>query len=419
MIWVRKGIVLLLSLLLLVTLLGTASSTSTNVTLGKPDKVETYLVQSKLYDHFVAYVADQASKDEGGDQTGSVSLNDAVVQAAARSAFPPQLIRQGTNTFIDANYAWLEGKTTIPQFRIDLSAAKETFAQKVGRHVKTYTAGLPVCATAEAAQQQVNIDPLSATCRPQGVDPATVGALVTQRLSTTGDFLSDPVITANAINPKGNKQGRPYYQRFSKLPHVYRVGTKLPYVLGALSVLLALGIVFLALSRRRGLRRVGVILALAGVLLIASKFVSDYALKKAEGQVFNTANVGQLQKSLTDFAHRVQASLVKIDLWFGIAFLILALIIFGVLLAARNKDGKPKGNPDGAVDAQKPPKGQLPLLKARKRLARPFGDSVMPLGAKPGGAPEPPKKPSSAPLMPPDKPQGEPPKRRKPPRLIQ
>lgn len=417
MIWVRKGIVLLLSLFLLVTLLGTASSTSTNVTLGKPDKIETYLAQSKLYDHFVAYVADQASKSEGGDQTGSVSLNDAVVQAAARSSFPPQLIQQGVNTFIDANYAWLEGKTTVPQFRIDLSTAKETFAQKVGRHVKTYTASLPVCATAEAAQQQINVDPLSATCRPQGVDPAAVGAQVTKRLSTTGDFLSDPIITANAINPKGNKQAKPYYQKLSQLPKAYRLGTKLPYVLGALSVLLALGIVFLALSRRRGLRRVGVVLALAGVILIVSKFVSDYALKKAEGQVFNTTNVGQLQKSLTDFAHRVQASLVKIDLWFGAAFLLLALIIFCVLLATRDKTGKPKQNLEGATDEQKP-KGQLPLLKARKRLARPFGDnSIMPLGAKPGGAPEPPKKPSSAPLIPPA-PEGKP-KRRKPPRLIQ
>lgn len=413
MIWVRKGIVLLLSLFLLVTLLGTASSTSTNVTLGKPDKVETYLAESKLYDHFVAYVADQASKDEGGDQTGSVSLNDAVVQAAARSSFPPQLVQQGVNQFIDANYAWLEGKTTIPQFRIDLSAAKETFAQKVGRHVKTYTAGLPVCATAQAAQQQINIDPLSATCRPQGVDPATVGAQVTQRLSTTGDFLSDPVITANAINPKGNKQDRPYYQKLSQLPKAYRLGTKLPYILGALSVLLALGILFIALSKRRGLRRIGVVLALAGIILIISKFASDYALKKAESHVFNTANVGQLQKSLTDFAYRVQASLVKIDLWFGIAFLLLALIIFGVLLATRKKDGKPKPSPDGTAGEQKP-KGQLPLLKARKRLARPFGESIMPLGAKPGGAPEPSKKPPSAPPLPTEKP-----KRRKPPRLIQ
>jgi hypothetical protein len=414
MIWVRKGIVLLLSLFLLVTLLGTALSTSANVTLGKPDKIETYLAKSKLYDHFVAYVADQASKSEGGDQTGSVSLNDAVVQAAARSSFPPQLIQQGVNGFIDANYAWLEGKTTIPQFRIDLSAAKETFAQKVGRHVKTYTASLPVCATAAAAQQQINVDPLSAACRPQGVDPATVGAQVTKRLSTTGDFLSDPVITANAINPKGNKQDQPYYQKLSQLPKAYRLGTKLPYILSALSVLLALGIVFIALSRRRGLRRAGMVLVLAGVILIVSKFVSDYALKKAETQVFNTASVGQLQKSLTDFAHQVQASLVKINLWFGIAFLLLALIIFGVLLATRNKNGKPKLSQDDAADGQKPSKGQLPLLKARKRLARPFGDSIMPLGAKPGGAPEPPKKPSSAPLMPTDKP-----KRRKPPRLIQ
>ncbi len=437
MIWVRKGFVFLLSLLLFITLLGTASSTSTNVTLGKPEKVETYLAQSKLYDHFVAYVADQASKSEGGNQSGSVSLNDAAVQAAARSSFGSKIIQKGVNTFIDANYAWLQGKVSVPKFKIDLSAEKADFAQKVGQHVKTYTAGLPVCTSAQAVQQQLNTDPLAATCRPPGVKPAAVGAQVTQRLSTTSEFLNNPVITPNSVNPKGNEQNKPYYQKLSKLPKLYRLGAKLPYIFGALSVLFALGIIFLALTRRRGIRRLGIVLGLAGIVLVASKFVADIALKKAENQVFNNAGVGQLQESLTDFAHRVESSLVRINLWFGVAFLVLALIIFIVLLTTRDRAGKKKPVTGEPGEDTKPESGSMPLIKARRRLRRPFGDSIMPLGAKPGGEPETPPEPPGGAVEPSEladksaqaqaaqKPAGAPPvphtkpNRRKKPRLIQ
>ncbi len=182
MIWVRKGVVWLLSLLLLAALLGTAFSTSFNRTLGQPEKVKTYLAESRIYDHFVAYVGKQASKSEGDNQSSPISLSDAAVQAAAKTSFPSKLIQKGVNAFIDANYAWLEGKTAKPQFMIDLSKQKETFAQRVGRIVKDYTATLPVCKGAEALKQK-NVDPLAATCRPKNIKPAQAGAQTTKSLA--------------------------------------------------------------------------------------------------------------------------------------------------------------------------------------------------------------------------------------------
>ena len=440
MIWVRKGFAFLLSLLLLVTLLGTALSTSTNVTLSKPKKVEAFLAQSRLYDHFIAYTTDQAKKSQGSnpsDQAGSVSLNDDAVLKAAKQAFPPSLIQQSVNSFIDANYDWLEGKTATPQFKIDLTHAKLTFAQKVGKRVTTFSASLPQCVSAQDVQQQVGVDPLEATCRPPGAEPATLGAAVTKNLSASGDFLSDPVITANSVNPKGNQQSEPYYQKLSQLPKVYRLGTKLPYVFGVLSLLFALGVIFIALTRRRGFRQVGIVLALAGVVLIGSKFVADFTLRRIEHLVFNTANVGQLQQSLTNFLDRVETSLLRTNLWFGIGFLALALIIFIALLTTRNKGPrKPKvpGAP-GDADAESENR-RMPLIKARKRLMRPFGESIMPLGARPGGQPEkpaeapeaasePPKSPdksaeAQASQSPADGGQAAPkPKKRRKPRLIQ
>lgn len=402
MIWVRKGSVFLLSLLLLVTLLGSALSTSTNVTLGKPGKVETFLAQSRLYDHFIAYTTDQAKKSTGkSDQSSSVSLNDAAVLAAAKAAFPPSLIQQSVNQFIDANYAWLEGKTSKPEFTIDLTKAKEDFAQRVGKQVTTYAAGLPQCTSVQEVQQQVGVDPLDATCLPPGVDPTLLGAQVTSDISTSGDFLSNPVITPSSINPKGNEQGKPYYQKLSQLPKAYRLSTKLPYILGALSILFALGIIFISLTRRKGFRRVGAVLALAGIILVASKFIADFTLRRIEHLIFNTANVGQLQQSLTDFLDRVESSLLKTDLWFGIGFLVLALVIFIALIATRNKGprkpkvpGEPANNPASEEEGRR-----MPLIKARGRLLRPFGDSIMPLGTRPGGTTE---KPAETPEEPPE-----------------
>jgi hypothetical protein len=402
---VRKGIIYLLSLLLLATLVGTAVATSTNNTLGKPKKVETYLAESKLYDHFITYTADQAKKTNGdNDQSGSVSLSDAAVQSAAQSAFTPKVIQQGVNTFIDSNYAWLEGKTATPEFKIDLSSQKQTFAQRVGQYVKTYTAGLPVCTTAEAAQQQ-STDPLSATCRPSNLTPEAAGAQVTQRLSTTGDFLSNPVVTPKSINPEGNQQSKPYYQKLSHLPQLYRLGIKLPYIFAILSLLSAFGIIFLSLERRKGVRKVGIILLIAGIGLVALKFIADLAFRKVEHRVFNSASVGQLQQSLTDFAHRVESSMVRTDLWFGIGFLLLAAIIFGILAGTRQKDdnSSPNDTPATPVEATTQPDDKSgPLIFSRKRLKRPTNGGV-PAGPKLGG--EPPAAPA--------------PKPKKPPRLIQ
>ena len=105
----RKGLVYLLSLFLLATLLGTAVTASTNNTLGKPQKVEKALDDSGIYNAFINYTSEQAKKANGDtDQTDSVSLSDAAVKAAAETAFPPTLIQQSVNTFIDSNYAWLE-----------------------------------------------------------------------------------------------------------------------------------------------------------------------------------------------------------------------------------------------------------------------------------------------------------------------
>ncbi len=342
MIWLRKGVVHLLSLILLLSLLGAALSTSANSAFSHPAKIETWLSQSNVYSHFVGYVTDQAQKSTGGNAS-SVALTDVVVQQAANSSFAPQTLQQDVNTFLNSNYSWLESKTSTPSFTIDFTTEKQNFAQTVGKYVTTYLAGLPVCTNAQLAQlaAATNNDPLSLSCRPASLGAQTEGQQITQQLSSSSSFLSNPVITANNINPTHSHQSdQPYYQKLSKAPQLYRAAIHLPLASAVLAILSAVGIFFIAPRRRRGLRRIGEVFLVAGVLLVALKFGADKAFKHFESRIFNSSSVGQLQQSLTDFAHRLESQLVKVDLWFGIAFLIVAIICFGTLFATKQRGPK-------------------------------------------------------------------------------
>lgn len=360
MVW-RKSLVHLFSVILLLSLVGWALAVSANVALA-PANVKSKLSQSKLYDHFIDNAIKGGQKAAGNkdqsNESGATSLSNPNVQQAAKAAFPPQLLQQSVNTFLDSNYAWLQGKTSQPNFVIDLTAAKQNFAQQVGKYAQTHIASLPICTNAELTDipDPANIDPLAASCRPAQVSPETAGAKVTQEILSGNNFLSNPILTPQSINPKdpGAVSQQPYYEKLSKAPQAYRVGQKLPFILSVLALASTLGIILVAPLRRRGVRRVGLMLFTSGIILVIFKFVTDFGFNKLEHKIFNNATVGSLQQSLVDFAHRLQSQIVAVDIYFGTAFLLLALIIFIYLFKTRQTTDKPStpGTPTDITQTQ-------------------------------------------------------------------
>lgn len=379
----RKFGLALVTLILFASLLALAFSTSSNIAFTHKERVESWLNDSNLYGAFVENAIDQAERTAGTDQSGGVSLSDAAVRQAAESAFSAQALQKDVNTFLDSNYAWLEGKTNTPSFNIDLTGAKQNFAEQVGGYVKTYLAGLPVCTPAQLAQlNPQTTDPLTLNCRPDGIDPNAEGTEVTQQIESSTAFLSNPVVTAANINPEGDVQnnGQPYYQRFSNLPTAYQRAKTTPWIAGILVVLSTIGTFFLASRRRNGLKIISAVLAAAGVIMLLTKLVSDQLFKALENHVFNDTTVGQLQKALTNFFHQAESQLVKVDMWFGIAYLVIALLLVAGL-----------------------------LITKQRKIRSPFADEKS-LRRAPSPAPAP--KPS-------DPPKPSAPKRPKPPRLVQ
>lgn len=338
----RKGVVHLLGILFFVSLLGGVWALDINYNFSQPDKLKGWLHDSKVYDNVIKASLTDAQNEQ--DQTGgdsSVSLKDPTIQSVAQQAFTPQLLENSVNTFLDANYAWLQGKTDKPAFNIDLSGAKADFATRVGQTVEQRLAGLPVCTPAEQAQLQIPIDTFTVNCRPGNLDPKTEGNRIRDEINNNPDFLGKPNLTAENVNQQDATQPakEPYYQKLENLPMLYRIGQKLPFILAFVALLLAISIIFLSLTRRKGWRRVGIILAVAGLILIATKFVADGLADALTRKSLDTGVAAQLKQPRDDLVHTIEQQLVKFDLIFGLAFLVLAIIIFVVL--KRTANGRP------------------------------------------------------------------------------
>jgi hypothetical protein len=425
MLWLRRGFVWFLSILLFVSLVGGVASMALNNSVGSPSKLEGWLSNSKIYDSVTTSLLHQAEKSGSTDgSSGSVSLNDPVVQQAATSVFTPSLVQNTANTIINNNYAWLTGKKSVPDFKVDLTSSKQAFAKQVSQAVQTRLGTLPVCSAQQLSQLSIPVDLLSVTCRPATLDIKAEASQVAQEINSNSDFIQNPVITPTSLKQDqssqgstDSSQGQPYYKKASWAPKVYQIGTKLPWILSGLALLSGLGIVFIAPTRRRGARRIGVVLLVSGLVLIILKLVADSMVNKFANISISGTLSSDLKQPISDFMRQLEPHLVQNYMMFGIIFVVAALAVFAVLFRTRDGQGSTKPKRQGRLSRKSNRQDVVadapPTDASNIRLA-PRRDPVASAPELPNlrpGQPRPPSKPL--------RPIGKNPPRTKPPRLIQ
>jgi hypothetical protein len=346
MLWVRKLFVAFVSIIFLVALLGVALSTSAKTSLTSTPKLENWLSNSGLYGELINNASSQAQSALGSTNTQISGLHSALKQAAM-SSFTKQDFNSDLNTFIKSNQSWLEGKTKTPNFSIDLTTTKQTFANNLNQYFQGQLISLPSC-TLSQTKELTNIDPLQLDCLPLGTSVASLVQLVNNEVVASGAFLNNPVITAASLNQNNNNQGEPYYQKLSKAPNLYKQALHVPLVLGIISVICIPIIIFASPRKRRGLRRTAGTLVTAGALLVVIKLTSDAIIKKIDHKFITKSSTGMLQQALLNFAKSVEQAMVKIDLGFAIGYFILALLVLLSLLAIRNRQSKQPKSPKQA-----------------------------------------------------------------------
>jgi hypothetical protein len=320
---IRKSLVGLVSIILCISLLLISLSTGLKLSLSTPNKMESLIDNTNLYGAFINKSVSEADSALGGEQTGTIEseLKTAATTALTRAEFDGYV-----NQLVSANYNWLSGKTKTPLFKINLISNKDKFATQVGTYVQRQLNSLPTCSTAQALQLN-NANVLILTCRPSILSPSFAAEQITDEIKTSSVFLGNPVVTPTSLNANNNNDTRPYYKKLHNASKLYRLGINLPYI-NLLVAIICMGIIwFASQKKKKAIRSIGYIFALAGIVLIVSKISSVSIDRHLDKKLISSHNLGFLHAPILQFANSVGHNISKTNLIFGLSYILISLIL--------------------------------------------------------------------------------------------
>lgn len=346
----RKFAVFLAASLLTFLLFATAMSVAAVITFT-PANLKKWLKDSNVYATAIDNVFKANTKLNTDSSGGSVNLQDPIIQGAIKKTFNPQLLQSGAENIIDGTNQWLTGKATLPTFDVDLTAAKTSLAQQLGGYALQRFSSLPLCTTATPLPTSDDI--LDATCRPAGYNPAPQVQQLVANVQTSKDFLANPHITAMTVTSNdANGQPQSVFVKAKNAPRAYKWAQRSPIILGILALLSGVLVIFISITKRKGLRVVATSSAIVGGLLLLAMWGASEGFHKLNVHIQATKNDSGIDYKITvlKISDSIRQGLSHTLVEFGIGFIVLAVIIFVVLFFTRSKTLK-----TGHSDDKKPP----------------------------------------------------------------
>jgi hypothetical protein len=308
------------------------------VVFGTPKHIEAAIKESRVYDQIVGVIIDN-SKTETTDATTKDVLAQPEIQATAEKAFNPTVIQSASENFIQGIYGWLQGKTTEPEFTIDLTGPRATLIQGVTDYAKKRADSLPVCTLQQLRLLSPNMDLLSLPCRPPGINTQQVADEFSQQFQDGADFLGDPVITNKTLTKNNN--GVPISEKLGALPKAYKAMQIGQWVLLVLTVLLGLLLVLGRRNKIAGARHVAWAMIGVATFLIISQIIYWFMFDKA-----NQAKAGDTatQAMIIDGTKVLVHNFNQVLLWFSAAYAVIGVGLL-VLLRTAFAPGKKTTDP--------------------------------------------------------------------------
>lgn len=316
--FIRTTGLYLLGALLMSSLFLTSYFLIFNQITANPGKVKQMVRDSGIYQKIPAVIYDDAV-DSGSTSSATLPLKSPVVRQAALDSFTPGFVQTNVENAIDGVYGWLNGQTAQPQFQIDLTSGKNNFANSLSAQLSKF----PVCTPAQQAKIK-NFEPFTSPCIPNGIDTSAIQTQVRQAA------LKSNLVAQNVVTPATIKDanGQPVFDGLKEIPRGYRLSVKLVYVFGALSLMFALGLVFGARSRRQGLKRLGRVMAAAGVFVILLPVGINWLIN---GIVEASKSDKVTKELVVPLVHEITKNSFRIYVISGIVYILIAVVIFIIL----------------------------------------------------------------------------------------
>ncbi|HUP26158.1 MAG TPA: hypothetical protein VM124_00750 [Candidatus Limnocylindrales bacterium] len=288
--------------------------------------VKQALRSSQVYDAAIDGIISETaqSQDTPNEQAARITAQEPQIKQAAKTAFTPAVIQNSSEQIIDGLYGWLRSGSDKPDFRVDLTDAKQQFAEALADSAIDRAQHLPACTLQQARElAATTIDPFSVPCVPPGYNLGALRTKVVSDIANNQEFLKNPVITADSF-PKDN-QGRSVFQSASQAPATFQLLLKAPWIIAGLTALFGVMLLTLHRDKRRGLRSIALTLLGSGVFLLVASLLFNYAFKSVS-QPKAPQNINVLQQPLWHAFLSLQNSVTNKLLWFGGIYTVLGVL---------------------------------------------------------------------------------------------
>jgi hypothetical protein len=288
---------------------------------SSPQTLENTLSGSTLFTQLQQTIVTQAS---------SSLPDDPGVQAALSQAVSPTFLQHSSQQIVANVYSWMQGTAATPNFAIDISSVKTSFANNITTYLQQKLITLPPCTERIAPPESLD-DILALTCLPPNITPETIADTAHQDVLNSNLLGVDNTIDIS--NGIGSTPGKTLTEQLAIIPQLYHFYLLSLYILPVILLLCSLVIVFLSATRRGGIKRVA-------WLYISTGIVSGLA---AAGSVWLLGILASLLGSTTtpgELLTLIQTLASDIRQWWLIISSVY--IVFGIILLTTVRLTRPR-----------------------------------------------------------------------------
>jgi hypothetical protein len=277
--FVRSAVIFVLTTLLPSLLIATVLSAVLWQVFGSRERLSDTIERTGVYDAYLP-IFEEPRDTEPRDN--SVPMDEAARREISQKALTPDFRRDQVETFINGTYDWLEEKTAKPAFTLEFSALKTNLANALGDYGEERVAGLPVC---PSNAQTSEVDAFSISCRPPNLSASAIGEEIRQDFVSSDDFLQDTSVDASEIGK--DEEGKSTFDRLSELPQVFKLLRVSQIALPLITVFVAAGIVLISNDRLRSLRRIGLVMLVIGGFMLLATFFTRTGMERVRSAALN------------------------------------------------------------------------------------------------------------------------------------
>jgi hypothetical protein len=255
-----KGIAVFL---LFITLLTVPLVMALQAAVNSPDVVKNLLDKSNTYETLRGQ--DLLLSNE---HLSSAARSDPGVIAAFNDSISPAYVKASSEKLIDNTYSYIRGNTAALELSIDIKDAKTQFANNIASYVKRKFEALPRCSELKIPSTSIE-SLLGATCAPISISSQQASQYARNEIMNTTLFSNDRLELEGLIGVRESLLSA----YINNVRSVYPYFISLVYILPLASIILAVTILFLSNTRRRGVKIIANILMSVGLINVLGSLV--------------------------------------------------------------------------------------------------------------------------------------------------